>query len=155
MRDLNFIVSLATPHAIALGFIPRRAVQEKLLRGQFLVARIDGQRVGFLYHGSMNSPRSGPHEVKIFQVAVCPEARGRGVASRLVRHVAALAWEAGAETLTLRCRASLEANGFWRCAGFRLIGREPGGASRGEAINIWRRRLPAPSLRQFKEELRA
>ena len=132
-RDLSFVVALQKRHASALGFIPRMALREKIVRRQIWVARVDGERGGFIHHGSLARP-----EVRIFQAAVCPEARRRGVARALVEDLIARATKAGARGVSLRCLAVLEANAFWRAAGFQQMTTERGG--RG-VLNVWVKRL--------------
>ena len=133
--DLAFIVMLQKAHAAALGFLPRQALKEKIRLGQVLLARAEGTRAGFLHHGSLRRP-----EVRVFQIAVAPAARSRGVGRALVQCLLDRGAAAGAGGVSLRCLHLLEANRFWRAAGFRLHATEP--AAKG-TLNVWVRRLRA------------
>lgn len=133
--DLAFIVMLQKAHAAALGFLPRQALTEKIRAGQVLLARIEGTRAAFLHHGSLRRP-----EVRVFQIAVRPEVRSKGVGRALVQCLLDRAAAAGAGGVSLRCLSFLDANGFWRAAGFRLHATEPGAKG---TLNVWVRRLGA------------
>lgn len=132
ISDLPFVVLLQKKYH-ALGFLPRAALAEKIRRRQVLLARVAGARAGFLHHGSLARP-----EVRVFQVAVTGQVRGRGVGSALVATLLDVAAGAGAQGISLRCLEFLDANRFWRAAGFRLHATEPGAAG---TLNVWVRRL--------------
>jgi GNAT superfamily N-acetyltransferase len=134
-EDLPFIVMLQKAHAAALGFLPRQALGEKIGLGQVLLARVAGRRAGFLHHGSLGRP-----EVRVFQIAVRPEARAKGIGGALVDALLETASASGARGLSLRCLSFLEANGFWRAVGFRIHSTEPGAKG---ILNVWVRRLDA------------
>ena len=132
-RDLPFIVALQKRLGHALGFLPRQALAEKIALSQVWVAREGRSAHGFLHHGSLARP-----EVRVFQIAVGEGSRRGGVATALVEDLLCRAAAAGAAGLSLRCLSGLEANRFWRAAGFRLLTTEPG--AKGE-LNVWVRRL--------------
>lgn len=132
-RDLPFVVALQKAHAAALGFLPRQALREKIRLGQVLLARVGGARAAFLHHGSLARP-----EARLFQIAVTDAARGRGVGRALVNHFLQRATSAGALGASLRCLWFLDANRFWRAAGFRVHASEPGAKG---LLNVWVRRL--------------
>ena len=131
--DLPFVVGLQKADAAALGFLPRQALRDKIRLGQVLLARVAGRRAGFLHHGSLARP-----EVRVFQVAVTPQNRGRGVARAMVDWLLSRAAAAGARGVSLRCLNYLDANHFWCAAGFRLHATEPGGNG---TLNVWVRRI--------------
>jgi GNAT superfamily N-acetyltransferase len=128
-RDLRFVVMLQKAHPAALGFLSRQALREKIRLGQVLIARQGGQRAGFLHHGSLARP-----EVRVFQIAVTPEARRGGVGRALVECLLARAALRGASGVSLRCLEFLDANRFWRSMGFRLHATEPGAKG---TLNVW------------------
>jgi GNAT superfamily N-acetyltransferase len=128
-RDLRFVVMLQKAHPAALGFLSREALREKIRLGQVLIARRAGERAGFLHHGSLARP-----EVRVFQVAVTPEARRGGVGRALVECLLARAARAGATGVSLRCLSFLDANRFWRSMGFGLHATEPGAKG---TLNVW------------------
>ena len=135
-QDLPFLVALQRRHHRALGFLPRKALEEKIGLGQVLVARVAWAPAGFLHHGSLARP-----EVRVFQAAVAPGARRGHVGLALVHHLLRRACAAGARGVSLRCLQLLsEANRFWESAGFERLATEPG--ARG-ALNVWVKRLRA------------
>ena len=131
--DIPFIVALQKANGHALGFLPRQALAEKVRNGQVLVGWLGGVRAGFLHHGSLARP-----EVRVFQIAVAPQVRGRGLGLALVGALLQRAEAAGAKGLSLRCLEALDANRFWRAVGFRLHATEPGAKG---TLNVWVRRL--------------
>ena len=131
--DLAYVVHLQKKHHHALGFIPRVALQQKIDLGRIWLASENGEPAGFLHHGSLAGD-----EVRIFQAAVQYDARRRHLGLALVRHLLHRAAAAGARGVSLRCLSSLEANDFWRVAGFNLLTTEPG--ARG-TLNVWTQRL--------------
>jgi N-acetylglutamate synthase-like GNAT family acetyltransferase len=131
--DLSYVVHLQKQHHHALGFIPRVALQEKIDLGRIWLATENGEPAGFLHHGSLAG-----EEVRIFQAAVQYDARRRHLGLALVRHLLRRAAAAGARGVSLRCLSSLEANDFWRVAGFSLLTTEAG--ARG-TLNVWTQRL--------------
>jgi hypothetical protein len=133
--DLAYVVHLQKKHHHALGFIPRVALQQKIDLGRIWLATENGEPAGFLHHGSLAG-----EEVRIFQAAVQYDARRRHLGLALVRHLLHRSAAAGARGVSLRCLSSLEANDFWRVAGFNLLTTEPG--ARG-TLNVWTRRLSA------------
>lgn len=133
VADLALVVALQKAHAAALGFLPRAALKEKIRKGQVLVARRAGARYGFLHHGSLARP-----EVRVFQIAVTADARGKGVGRALVDNLLRRAAGAGAGGVSLRCLSFLDANRFWRAAGFKLHATEPGAKG---TLNVWVRTL--------------
>jgi GNAT superfamily N-acetyltransferase len=134
-RDLPFVVAMQKQHASALGFIPRMALGEKIARQQIWLARVGGKPAGFLHHGSLARP-----EVRIFQAAVCPAVRRKRLGIALVNDLLRRAAGAGAKGVSLRCLETLDANAFWRAAGFRRLATEPGGKG---TLNVWVKRLGA------------
>lgn len=139
--DLAFVVQLQKAYAAALGFLPRQALRQKIGRGQVLLAGVAGKRAGFLYHGSLARP-----EVRVFQVAVIPSARGKGVGRALVQRLLGRATTAEARGVSLRCLWYLDANRFWRAAGFSLHAAEPGAKG---TLNVWVRRVGCVAPARF------
>ena len=115
------------------GFLPRAALAEKIERGQVWLSLENGEPAGFLHHGSLAMP-----EVRIFQAAVQYDARRRRLGLALVQTLADRAAIAGARGLSLRCLSFLEANDFWRAAGFTLLDTEPGAKG---PLNVWAKQI--------------
>ena len=88
-------------------------------RGWFFVARLDGRAVGC---GAL--VRLGADEGEIKRVWTAPDARGLGVARRIVAAVETAARQAGLKTLKLDTnRALKEAHALYRALGYAEIGR--------------------------------
>ncbi|WP_242107973.1 bifunctional helix-turn-helix transcriptional regulator/GNAT family N-acetyltransferase [Luteimonas aquatica] len=106
------------------GFDPERSVSAdpgELMppRGQFLVARLDGEAIGC---GAFKAIGRGVGEIKRMWVA--PAARGLGVAKRLLDALQAHAAEAGMDVLRLDThRALKEAQALYLRNGYREIAR--------------------------------
>src|SRR4051794_11982696 len=131
--DLAYVVKLQKAHGDALGFIPRAALAYKIERCRVHLALENGEPAGYLHHGSMAS-----EEVRIFQAAIQYDARRRHLGLALVDDLLRRASGAGAQAVSLRCLSQLEANDFWRAAGFRLLDAEPGAKG---TLNVWGRVL--------------
>jgi ribosomal protein S18 acetylase RimI-like enzyme len=87
--------------------------------GYFVVARIDGEPVGC---GGLKSLDAGTGEIK--RVWTAAQARGIGVAGRIMQHLEERAREMGFSTLRLDTNKSLvEAQALYRRLGYREIGR--------------------------------
>jgi GNAT superfamily N-acetyltransferase len=136
--DLPYVVHLQKRNTDALGFLPRAALAEKIGRGQIWLSLENGRPAGFLHHGSLAVP-----EVRIFQAAVQYDARRRQLGLALVQDLADRAADAGARGLSLRCLSFLEANDFWRAAGFTQLDTEPGAKG---PLNVWAKQLAAARL---------
>jgi GNAT superfamily N-acetyltransferase len=143
-RDLGFLVNLLKRNSGALGFLPRAAILEKVLKRHVRLAVLDGMPAGYLIHGSL-----AREEVRVFQAAVRGDARRRHLGRALVEDLVRRATLAGARAISLRCLDDLNANAFWQSSGFRLAGKEPG---RTGTLNIWGIRL-RPSERCQAEQL--
>src|SRR5687768_5602326 len=135
--DLAYVVALQKRNHEALGFIPRAALAEKIDLGRIRLVAENGDPAGYLHHGSLAVP-----EVRIFQAAVQYDARRRHHGLALVADLVERARDAGARGVSLRCLDFLDANDFWRAAGFERIGTEPG--ARG-TLNVWAARLNEPA----------
>ena len=133
LADLALLESLRRRHSMALGFLSLVTLQDKIRTRRVRLALLEGEPVGFVLHGSLRGP-----EVRIFQLAVQPVARGLGVGRSLVQTMVRIARRAGAAGVSLRCRDRLEANAFWLDVGFVLQGLEP---ARQGALCVWVCRL--------------
>lgn len=131
--DLAYVVDVQKRHGDALGFLPRAALAEKIALGRVHLALENGAPAGFLHHGSLAA-----REVRVFQAAIQYDARRRHLGLALVDDLLGRAAAAGARGVSLRCLTDLDANHFWRAAGFRLLDTEPG--ARGP-LNVWGRVL--------------
>lgn len=131
--DLAYVVHLQKRNTDALGFLPRVALEEKIRLGRVWLARENDEPAGFLHHGTLATP-----EVRVFQAAIQYDARRRHLGLSLVGDLLARATAAGARGVSLRCLSFLDANTFWRQAGFTLMTSEPGAKG---TLNVWTKRL--------------
>lgn len=106
------------------GFDPGkgRPLDEQSLRppaGWLVIARIDGHPIGC---GALT--RLGEDVVEIKRMWTAPDARGQGVARRMLVRLEEIATSIGASTIRLDTNSTLgEAQAFYRSAGYREIER--------------------------------
>ena len=131
-NDLAYIDSLQRKNAEELAFYPNAVFEREIQNHRIVVAAINNDPVGYLYHGAM-----GPR-VKIHQACIQYDARGYLYGSALVRWLLDMCKAAGAASVTLRCGSDIAANGFWQAMGFYCQSVTPGGARRMRDINEWR-----------------
>jgi ribosomal protein S18 acetylase RimI-like enzyme len=139
-RDLAFVTSLAKRFTDAVGFIPRAGVLEHLDRGNVTIALENGDPAGYLLG---DRSREAPAVHRISQAAVAFDAQRRHHGLQLVDELVKrlLLTDRPPALLSLWCREELEANEFWRAAGFELIGRRDAGGRRGGRQILWSREL--------------
>lgn len=127
--DLLYVVSLMRANRESVGGLPVPAVKERVDRGTVLLARINGDPVGYILYDN----RDGV--LRIPQACIQYDARRRKYGIALMQ--ALLSTHPNANEVSLRCAADLEANVFWRDMGFVCVGTSPGGKRRGRTINAW------------------
>jgi hypothetical protein len=128
-EDLTYVVSLMRANRESVGGLPVPAVKERVERGTVLLAKINGDPVGYLLFDN----RAGV--IRIPQACIQYDARRRHYGVALV--TALLEQYPNTDEVSLRCAADLEANIFWRDMGFVCVGTRPGGKRRGRTINSW------------------
>jgi len=117
LRDVKYMCHLQRVEANredSIGFIPRVCYEDEIegrRHGALLVARENGDEVGFIY-----ATRNRAGVTHIQQVAVQDDARRLEIGTELVDAVVRPTdW-----LLSLRCRETLPAVEFWRNLGFTL-----------------------------------
>jgi hypothetical protein len=138
--DLPFIDALQGKHTYELGFLHRYTLRARLQSGQILLGQENEENAGFLHYGSMRGP-----ELRIFQAAVCTDARRRHLGLGMLRELESIARDQGVRGISLRCLEDLESNEFWKQAGFACNAVEPG---RKGMLNVWTKALD-PAFDQF------
>jgi hypothetical protein len=128
-NDLTYVVSLMRANRESVGGLPVPAIQERVQRGTVLLARINGDPVGYILYDR----RGGV--LRIPQACIQYDARRRRYGIALMQ--ALLAKHPDLDEISLRCAADLEANIFWRDMGFTCVGTSAGGKRRGRTINAW------------------
>lgn len=131
--DLPYIDHLQRKNAEELAFYPMSAFERELPKHRVLLARVNGEPAGYLYHGSLMSPTC-----KIHQACIQYDLRGYLYGAALVRQLVGLCEASGSHAITLRCGSDIAANGFWSAMGFSCESVTPGGVRRMRDINAWR-----------------
>ena len=132
LSDLIYIDSLQRKNAEELAFYPRAVFEREIPNFRILLARINNDPVGYLYHGSLGGI------LKIHQACIQYDARGYLYGAQLVNHLRAIAKASSTASITLRCGSDIAANGFWQAMGFYCQSVTPGGVRRMRDINEWR-----------------
>lgn len=139
VKHLSYVVSLQRRFTEQLGFVPRAAVIQRLKSHQVLIALENGEPAGFLLGATAVS--NALHIRPIYQAAVQMDAQRRRHGLELLDQLSTAALSHGQSMLQCFCRQELEANDFWRAAGFVKIALRDVNASRGEPCLLWRKPL--------------
>jgi ribosomal protein S18 acetylase RimI-like enzyme len=132
-EDAPAVKAIADRHRHELGFVPAAALVEAAQERRLLVAVLDGKVVGFVH---FRCCRDG--HATIYEIAVLPEHRQRGVGRALVEAVCQEAVQRGCVVLQLKCPIDLPANEFYRRTGFTEAGIEEG---KRRPLRLWLKRL--------------
>lgn len=112
----KFVLSLADANTHALGFLPAATLAAYVEAERVRYAFENGEPCGYIIAGP---PK--PKQI-IYQTCISYDARRRENGLSLVQEIIAAANAAKVERLSLHCAADLEANEFWKAAGFELVG---------------------------------
>lgn len=129
--DVPWMESLMRREYEAVGFIPRTRLQWYADRDQVLVATENDDPCGYLVFGN------GWPMVKVYQAVVDYSARRREHGLALVARLVERARRKGAQGISLWCADDLDANDFWRAAGFSFAGARRLANRRGRSHNRW------------------
>jgi ribosomal protein S18 acetylase RimI-like enzyme len=128
---LPFVRDLMAKNYEAVGFLPATRLEEYLARGQVLIQRENDEPCGYLAFGN------GWPTLKVYQCCIQYDARRLAHATQLVSRLISIAEARGCSSISLWCADDLDANSFWRSAGFTFSGQRSGGARRGRRHNCW------------------
>ena len=135
--DIVYIDSLQRKNAEDLSFYPKIALEREILNRRILLARIDGDPCGYLYHGALIS-----HSAPIHQACIQYDLRGMLYGALLVNTlITECKTSKVPRSISLRCGSDIAANGFWSAMGFQCVAVTKGGARRMRDINHWRLEL--------------
>ena len=137
-QAVKYADDLARKNSEALSFIPRPKLEWYAERGRLMLAMENDDPCGFLIHGDNGSA------MKIYQACVQYDARRREHGLELVSRLVKKATARQATSISLWCADDLEANDFWRQAGFQFAGQREGGERRGRIHNRWILHLETP-----------
>ena len=127
---VRYAADLAKKNSEALSFIPTPRLEQYHRDGQLLLATENDEPCGFVVFGC------GWPLLKVFQACIQYDARRRHAGLELVSRLRGIA-EGNRQDIALWCADDLDANDFWRAAGFALVGRKSGGVRRGRMLNGW------------------
>jgi N-acetylglutamate synthase-like GNAT family acetyltransferase len=147
--DLTYVLHLQKRFSNALGFLPKAALEWYVDHRRLRLASDGRQPCGYVVGRS--SLRWNRQITPITQAAVDFDEQRRGAGLDLVGHVENEARQAGQSALQAMCRADLDANAFWRAAGFEEIGRYLTQTARGKEIICWRKCLQVNRPRWFDQ----
>lgn len=137
---LGYVESLMEQNYEAVGFLPRPKLEEYAARGQILGATENGEPCGYLVYGN------GWPRLRIYQACIQYDARRREHGLNLVAQLIGVATAKDCELISLWCADDLEANNFWKIAGFMFGVQREGGRKRGRKHNLWTMRLPTRQM---------
>ena len=134
VADLDSVDELMKRNGSTLGFLPRAALEDYLVKEGVLGAKNqDGRLVGYLMYAG-NRDR-----FRIAQLCVSDVRRGHGVARNLLDALKASA--STQKVITLRCRNDFSAHHMWPKLGFVPISESPGRSKEGHLLTFWRLQL--------------
>jgi len=137
--DLTYIDYLQKKNAEDLSFYPSAVFERELINKRILLASVNGEPAGYLYHGSLASKT-----LKIHQACIQYDLRGYLYGAELVKWLITIGQVAHSNEISLRCGSDIAANGFWKAMGFNCQSVTQGGARRMRDINSWTLNLQEP-----------
>lgn len=143
---LDSVDALMKTNSSTLGFLPRAALKHYFTKeGVLGITCGKDELVGYLLF-AINSER-----VRIAQLCVSDEFRGKGLAKSLIDTLVGLTTTQ--TEITLHCRRDYQVNRMWPKFGFKPIGERPGRAREGSVLTYWRRTLrPDSQLSLFQAQ---
>jgi hypothetical protein len=132
-NDLVFIDYLQKKNAEDLSFYPKVVFEREVENKRLLLALVNKQHAGYLYHGSIEVYKP----IKIHQACIEYDLRGNWYGAGLVGTLEDIGKLINAQGISLRCGSDIAANSFWKLMGFKCIDIQPGGIRRMRDINVW------------------
>jgi GNAT superfamily N-acetyltransferase len=131
--DLTYIDHLQRKNAEDLSFYPTAVFDREIIQQRIVLALVNDEPAGYLYHGSTNG-----QTMRIHQACIQYDLRGYLYGAALVNWLIDLARAGNVGEIALRCGSDIAANGFWQTMGFECQSVTQGGARRMRDINAWR-----------------
>jgi len=140
MDPTDFICALLRQNTDALGFIPRPTIEHRFVpRNLYILQRNRFRKpIGYLLHGPVHTDG----RLFIHQTCIDLDRRNRGFGRQALRTLIDRAARNGANRITLRCAADLDAVAFWAQSGFLRTHITTGGARRNRTIIHFELRIP-------------
>ncbi|MCG8600627.1 MAG: GNAT family N-acetyltransferase [Verrucomicrobiales bacterium] len=130
VEDLDDLDELARPHRKTLGFLTLETFKEYIVSNRVLGAKTNsGKLVGYLLFADY------PDRIRLSQLCVSPDYRGRQVARMLVERLKELATTQF--VIKLRCRRDFPAYSMWPRLGFVPIDEKVGRSADGHLLTLW------------------
>lgn len=137
---IDQIRRLADTDKSALGFLPASAYHEAGMRGHLWIAIGNDRKLhGYLFFGS-RYPR-----LRVVQLYVHPDFRRSGTARALIGELVKYGEDHDYLTISAKVAVDLEANSFWKAAGFNAT-RRTASAPGKRSLNVYICDLDVPSL---------
>jgi hypothetical protein len=133
LDDMTYIDHLQRKNAEELSFYPLSVLERETKNQRVVLALVNDEPAGYLYHGSHAS-----NVLRIHQACIQYDLRGYMYGAALVQWLIDIGRVSGALEISLRCGSDIAANGFWRAMGFDCVAVKPGGARRMRDLNVWR-----------------
>jgi|TARA_R110002012_G_C11396218_1_gene585173 hypothetical protein len=150
-KDLKFVDFLQKKNARDLSFYPLSILERETNNQRILLALVNNQHAGYLFHGSIESPRD--NILKIFQACIEYDLRGKWYGAGLVKTLEDLAKIKNVKSISLRCGSDIEANNFWKMMDYKCIDIQEGGIRRMRDINVWKKNIEAEKqIEMFKTQ---
>lgn len=125
-RYLKDITELADTQKKELGFIPYAAYEQSMYKGNLFtaVSTIGREKTAFAGYALLGGTFPGK---RIFQLAVSPQYRHKGVGKALVEEIVQNADAEGFSTIGIKVGEQLPANKFWENMKFDVVSTKEGG----------------------------
>ena len=134
LLEIDDVKDIADQHRTELGFHPRQTYIDSLNKGELLIAKIDDRVVGFTRYHHRRDKRT-----TLYEIAVIPEARNKGIGDRLIKALIADCQRVSSRCLRLSCPVELSANHFYEAVGFIRSARR---SRRGKSRPLYEWELP-------------
>ena len=132
----SIIDYLQKKNAEDLSFYPKQVFERELDKQRILLALVNNQHAGYLYHGSFSSIN-----LKIHQACIEYDLRGNWYGAGLVNTLEDMCKINLRKGISLRCGSDISANRFWQLMDFKCIDIQQGGVRRMRDINVWYKEL--------------
>tara|TARA_R100000655_G_scaffold107647_1_gene158362 strand:+ start:73 stop:690 length:618 start_codon:yes stop_codon:yes gene_type:complete len=136
-NDLTYIDHLQKKNSNDLSFYPGVVFEREVDKERILLALVNKQHAGYLYHGKMAMDCA----LRIHQACIEYDLRGNWYGAGLVKFLEDLGKINHIGSISLRCGSDISANRFWELMGFSCIDIQPGGVSRMRDINVWYKQI--------------
>jgi ribosomal protein S18 acetylase RimI-like enzyme len=134
-RDVAAAKLVADENRDALGFLPRKKLEEAAEQKRCFIATADEHLVGFVIFRH----RKIDNQTTLSDICVDTSSRRCGVGSKLIRHLITDCEEKGRDFILLKCPENLEANHFYEHIGFELQNIEQG---KSRKLKVWCMPIP-------------